>query len=64
MSSRSILVPRQEYLDCSTLSSPLFTDYFDFTNPTQELRQIEEKVSKALDLWETYSDNHEVILFA
>jgi hypothetical protein len=64
MASRSILVPRQDYSKNATTHSPVFPEYFEVVNRTHELKQIDEKIFKALALWETYSDNHEVILFA
>jgi hypothetical protein len=63
MASRSILVPRQDYSGSETIHSPVFTDYFEVVNRSQELKQIDEKIFRALALWETYSNNHEVILF-
>jgi hypothetical protein len=64
MASRSILVPRQDYSRRATTPSPVFPEYFEVVNRSQELKLIDEKIFKALALWETYSDNHEVILFA
>jgi hypothetical protein len=65
MATRSVLVPRQVYsTDNSPTSSPVIIDYFEMVTRPQELKRIDDKVFKALVLWEKYSDNHEVILFA
>ncbi|MDD1679204.1 MAG: hypothetical protein LUO93_08515 [Methanomicrobiales archaeon] len=65
MASRSVLVSRQVYAkDSPTVDSPLLFDYFDVTNRSSELKLIDEKIFKALALWEKYSVHHEVILFA
>jgi hypothetical protein len=59
-----MVIPSQDYSNNPSIASPLYSDYFDVTYKTQELKLIEAKILKALALWETYSVNHEIILFA
>ncbi|MDD1673308.1 MAG: hypothetical protein LUP99_02735 [Methanomicrobiales archaeon] len=64
MASRGILVSRQVYSKNSPVHLPPSTDYFEVVNRSEALKEIDDRVTRAMLWWDPYSNNHEIDLFA